>query len=586
MFTSDFQLIYIVDEEEVLYFSNPDYTSIITPVDVDVLERLLITTNYDREETDFIVNGFRQGFDLGYQGPTDRADYSNNIPFSVGNKVVMWNKVMTEVAKGRYAGPFDTPPFKNFVQSPIGLVPKAGQNKTRLIFHLSYDFKNGNRSINHWTPDTCSVHYNDLDYAIENILKLVASQEGSPCKIYFSKSDLASAFRILPICPSQRKYLIMKAKDPRPGKYRYFVENNLPFGSSISCHHFQHFSNGLCHIIDTITGKKFQSVNYLDDFMYFDISKVRCNFLIGKFLEICSTIGFPVSIEKTEYAHTKIIFLGILLDGENLCLAIPEDKRIKALHMTQIMSGKRKATIKELQRLTGTLNFLNKAIHTCRVFMQRMYTKYSDSVANLKQYHHVNLDSEFRKDCLMWVEFLQHQSVVNRPMVDFEDSTINSVQLRFYTDASGSQNHGGFGCYFFPEWTYSKWEKGFIKQYRPNIKCLELYALCVGVFTWEKRLQNVQAIIFCDNTAIWDSVNDSGSKCKYCMEMMRKLTLNNLIHNRRLTIVYVDTKSNYLADSLSRLRIKKFHREAPWGICPQPTEFSRAMWPPSNIWKN
>ena len=49
-------------------------------------------------------------------------------------------KLVKKVNLGRYAGPFLNIPFKNYVQSPVGLVPKAG-NKTRLIFHLSYDFK-------------------------------------------------------------------------------------------------------------------------------------------------------------------------------------------------------------------------------------------------------------------------------------------------------------------------------------------------------------------------------------------------------------------------------------------------------------
>ena len=46
---------------------------------------------------------------------------------------------MKEVNEHRYAGPFNELPFKYHVQSPVGLVPKAG-NKTHLIFHLSYDF--------------------------------------------------------------------------------------------------------------------------------------------------------------------------------------------------------------------------------------------------------------------------------------------------------------------------------------------------------------------------------------------------------------------------------------------------------------
>ena len=111
-----------------------------------MLKQLLEQTGYDKLETKFLVDGFTHGFSLGYQGPTNRRDKSKNIPFTVGDKYDMWNKLMKEVECKRVAGPFEEIPFEFYVQSPIGLVPKVG-NKTRLIFHLSYTFKNSSESI-------------------------------------------------------------------------------------------------------------------------------------------------------------------------------------------------------------------------------------------------------------------------------------------------------------------------------------------------------------------------------------------------------------------------------------------------------
>ena len=53
---------------------------------------------------------------------------------------------MEEVQLGHYAGLFKVIPYENYIQSTIRLVPKAG-GKTRLIFHLSFDFSETNRSI-------------------------------------------------------------------------------------------------------------------------------------------------------------------------------------------------------------------------------------------------------------------------------------------------------------------------------------------------------------------------------------------------------------------------------------------------------
>ena len=148
--------IVIVDREatrhrRITRNSNYDLENICTPVDVKMLDDLLKKTNYPDEERQFLTQGFSEGFSLGYEGPLDRQDVSDNIPFTIGDKWGLWEKLMKDVGLGRLAGPYEKIPFKNYVQSPIGLVPKDGGKQTRLIFHLSYKFKNGNESINYWT---------------------------------------------------------------------------------------------------------------------------------------------------------------------------------------------------------------------------------------------------------------------------------------------------------------------------------------------------------------------------------------------------------------------------------------------------
>ena len=201
-------------DEPPMYYENHDLSNIITPIKVKRLEDLLIKSGYPKDKTTFLIEGFSHGFDIGYEGPTIRADGSDNIPLSIGNPTVLWNKIMKEVTVGHIAGPFKDIPFDNFMQSPIGLVPKAG-NKARLIFHLSYEFKSGLGSLNSNTPkEKCSVRYRDLDYAIQACIDLMKQlQDNTP--IYYSKSDLVSAFCILPLKISNFKWLVLKAVDPK-----------------------------------------------------------------------------------------------------------------------------------------------------------------------------------------------------------------------------------------------------------------------------------------------------------------------------------------------------------------------------------
>ena len=153
--------------KELVYYTNYDLQTLVTPVKVEVLNDLLKQAQYPDDKRQFIVQGFSNGFDLGYKDPLKHANTAENIPLWIGNSTILWNKIMKEVKAGRFAGPFENIPYANFMQSPIGLVPKSG-NKTRLIFHLSYQFKSGLGSLNSNTPDElCTVKYKDLDHAKE-----------------------------------------------------------------------------------------------------------------------------------------------------------------------------------------------------------------------------------------------------------------------------------------------------------------------------------------------------------------------------------------------------------------------------------
>ena len=184
-------------EREILFFDNYDLDQLVTPMDAERFNELLVESGYDDELRREVIQGFKEGFDLGYEGPQTIQQESPNLRFRVGDEIDLWNKVMKEVKLKRYAGPFAKPPYQSYIQSPIGLVPKDGGKDTRLIFHLSYlRTSKGRRcktSINANTlRDKCSVRYPDFDNAIQLCL-----EAGKNCKL--GRSDVRSAFRNLGI---------------------------------------------------------------------------------------------------------------------------------------------------------------------------------------------------------------------------------------------------------------------------------------------------------------------------------------------------------------------------------------------------
>ena len=503
----------------------------------------------------------------------------------VGDERDMWSKIMKEVKAGRYAGPFDQILYNSYVQSPIGLVPKA-RNKTHLIFHLSYCFKDsGFKSINHYTPqEKCRLKYNDLDRAIQTCLHFTEQHEGD---LHFGKTDVSSAFRILPLNRKCYKWLILKARNPISKKMCYFVEKCLQFGASISCSHFQRFSNALRHIFEHQMQRPIVLTNYLDDFFFVETSSRRCNTQVKKFLSICEKIGVPIAEEKTEWSNNlcKIVFLGMLLDGKCKVIAVPSEKLTKTINWLRLMIDKKKAKLKELQSLIGLLNFLIREIFPGRVFTRWMYAKFAPIMNNetMKPYHHIRLDAEFKTDCRVWLEFLvQGGTKVAHPFVDLS-KYLSAEDIGFSSDATAGKNLG-FGCVYKKSWLYGQREKNFIQEYKPSIKVLELFTLCIGIFTWAEHIANNRILVDCDNQSVVAMINNTSSSCARCMILLRKLTLKCLQCNIRYFARHLKGSLNILPDRLSRLKLTEFKVL----VCgknydPEPTTPSMELWPLSSV---
>ena len=178
-----------MEEQEILNFTNYDLDNIVTPVKIEIFKSLMQEANYNEDEIEFLEDSFRNGFSLGYEGSSKVQITAPNLKFTgVGNNIILWNKVMKEVKAGRYAGPYESIPFKHFIQSPIGLVPKDNGHDTRLIFHLSYPRGANSTSVNANTPpEYCKVKYPDFNRAVE-----LCIFHGKGCVI--SRSDVKMAF--------------------------------------------------------------------------------------------------------------------------------------------------------------------------------------------------------------------------------------------------------------------------------------------------------------------------------------------------------------------------------------------------------
>ena len=556
-------------DNKVEEFRNLNLENIVTPVNANTLKELLQCSGYDSIKTEYLFKGFTEGFSLNYEGCLRKVKrLAPNLKLRVGSTLELWNKVMKEVKLGRYAGPFDEPPFQYFVQSPIGFVPKDKGLKTRLIFHLSYP-KDGD-SVNSGIPkEKCSVKYPDFEEAIK-----LCVQEGRGCNL--GKSDMSSAFRHVPMRQDQWFLLVMKATHPHTKKVCYFVDKCLPFGSSISCAIFQAISDAIVHIVRFRVKKP--NVNYLDDYLFAAALRAACNKQVQIFLDVCKEINFPVALEKTFWGTTVLVFLGLLLDTERQLVCIPVDKISKALELVNMFLSKKKATVLQFQKLCGSLNFLCRCIVPGRAFIRRLYLTH---VTGLKQHHHVKITQEHKLDLSTWKFFLEKPDSFYRGFIQPKLHTAQMLDM--YSDASRNFRLG-FGAYCGSEWTYGQWDFDFCTQKQPSIEYLELFAVTVGVLNWLRLFRNMKIVLFCDNEAVVNMINNSSSNCKNCMVLIRMVVMEGLVCNTRVFARHVSSKNNAKADALSRLQWNRFRQLANGQMSDIITSIPACMWPMKKIW--
>ena len=306
-----------------------------------------------------------------------------------------------------------------------------------------------------------------------------------------------------------------------------------------------------------------------------------CNKQLQTFIEVCEEIHFPVALEKTFWNDTVMIFLGLLLDSEKQLICIPLEKLNKARDLLDRILSKKKVTIKEIQQVTGFLNFLCRCVVPGRVFLRRLYalTKFKTD----KPHHQVKLSLECKLDLEIWKKFLMFPQIVARPFMDF-NTQLTSIDIDMYSDASRNPELG-FGAYCGPDWCFGQWDSSFIKTQQPSIEYLELFAVAVAIMNWIKFFKNKRILLYCDNQAVVHMINGTTSSCGQCMVLLRLIVLEGLLHNVRISARYVKTKNNGKADALSRLDFKRFHKLTEnQNMNRDPSNIPEMIWPIEKIW--
>ena len=144
-------------------------------------------------------------------------------------------------------------------------------------------------------------------------------------------------------------------------------------------------------------------LHLLDDFLIVSPSHDLCKQQLDIFLMLCHYLGIPMAPEKTIGPSSTISFAGIELDSVLMEARLPPDKLVKYHDLIASSLRRRKITLREIQSLTGLLNFACTVVVPGRAFLQRLIDL---TIGIHGPQFLIRLTREVKEDLKVWQQFL------------------------------------------------------------------------------------------------------------------------------------------------------------------------------------
>ena len=326
--------------------------TVSTPLNVDKLA-LELVNHPNSSFVSNLINALLYGTRIGYLGP-HKPRLSRNLISASQHPDVVSGNLHKEVQLGRIAGPFSSPPLPDLQCHPIGVVPKKHSVEWRTIYHLSYP--EGDSINDHISKDPYSLQYVRVDDAI-TILRSLGT--GS----FMAKTDLKSAFRLMPIHPEDWNLLGIYWQS------QYYIDLYLPFGLHSAPFLFNQISDALEWILKHNYGLR-HVIHILDDFFIAEKTKFACLGSFTTLLKVFMSLRVPTVASKTLGPSQVLEFMSIVLDSNRVEARLPEDKLARIRQLLDSFTDRRSARLLDIQSLIGTLQFACRVVVPGRTFLQ------------------------------------------------------------------------------------------------------------------------------------------------------------------------------------------------------------------------
>ena len=475
----------------------------------------------DKQFVTSLLHIIDHGASLGFTGPNHPQACRNlssafDAPDAVNTSIHSLRK------NGHIHGPFPSPPLPNFRASPLGTVTRKRKTKRRLINHLSWPTGS---SVNDGIPDSeAHIHYENFEQAIHLIRSF---GRGS----LLAKLDLKDAFHHIPVRPQDWHLLGFHWQS------NFYYAVVLVFGVKTAPYIFNLFAEALHWIFQRHLPGDLH--HYLDDFLLAfrpSTSLQTANRAVTWCQDLCNQLGLSTQEEKTVRPCTCLEFLGLEVDTSLMEARLPIDKLSFLRQTLTDWSSKQTTNLRELQQLTGFLQFASQVIPHSRAFLRRLID-FSTTFRSPFAIRHI--PAYAHADIIWWQTFADAWNGKR-----FIDSSYTTTHV--YTDASGTKGLGGI---FHPYWYSSRVPRRFRKR---DIQFKEIYAVLQAILRWGHLWRHCHVIFHIDNSAIVDALSKETNRSRFTMSIVRLIVMLSASLEFSFSASWLSSSMNFLADSASR----------------------------------
>ncbi|CUA67182.1 Dynein alpha chain, flagellar outer arm [Rhizoctonia solani] len=542
---------------------NPHIFKIVTPFNVDRFEQLL-KTHPNRPLVESACRGLREGFwphaDTSAFIPTD-PELVPNHPMGARELDFLKSQRDEELSTGRFSPPFRTL-YPGMQSSALGAVPKPHSDKLRLITDQSI----GRYSLNSFIDKTdVRVRYDNLT-DLGRSLRAIRSQHGDDIPLVLWKSDIAHAFRCIPMHPLWQIRQVVAIDGS------YHVDRCMVFGSRASPIIWCKIAGLIAWIAIHVRRLLFLH-HYMDDYwsiergifpvLYKKYGDMRPHSQV-QFLTLLDELGVPHDRSKQIFGEC-IVIIGFEVDTRAMTIRMGdiEQQELAAAILAFLDAPKRSQPLRKWQCILGWANWALNAIPHARPALSSAYRKIAGKTVT---HAPIYLNVEVKHDLRWFVDRLRSGSGLSLIQGNSWDEAEADVTI--FCDACPS----GMGF-----WSPSHWKSFYYRcppESAKNSNFCEA-ATIVSALQWALSLNlplNPRILIYSDNLAAVEVFSSMRGNPPY-FEMT--LQAAAWVHDFGLLwqTLHVPGLDNTIADYLSRGMLDRYETHS---------HRSRPQLPPSN----